>query len=761
MISPALLALVRCPECASPIRCDGGTCRCTRCDRTFDAAAGYLDLRPRQAFDEQTKYLDEALHVDARHESVAPPLLGSRIRQDMLRSFLKLRPGDRVLDLGCGSGRTLVWNADSGAALTGVDISAHFAAAARDRVDLVLGDLRRLPFVDGAFTKAWSLDVLEHLSPQALGDVLREARRVLAPGGALFVYSHVRQNGWIAGGVRLVNRFARFCERLGLLDLTQERLRKSDHLNPLADHDHLRRVAAAAGFEVERLTYYTPIVGAFVENVLVRAAERALTRRAARTSGDSAAAARQVRAAAQARVSRRGAAYRALVALTYLMKLDVFAFGRVRSGPFFVVLRGTGEFSTDREESAVRHGSDLRSDPCRTAVEPRSVENSPVPLVILYAALDQTVPGVLGGAVHVQAVAEGLAALGHQVHVATTRGADPWPDDDVHWHDVPPPFGRHELRWLRTGAIADLARRVGADVIIERYYNFGGEGILAARRLGIPGVLEVNAPVVDYPGSPKAAVDRALLVEPMRRWRDRICRLTDLFVTPSAQILPPWVDRRRVLQLEWGADTDKFRPDPGGPPPYPRDPNRILCVFAGAFRSWHGVVQLAAALARLHASGDRRFGAVFIGDGPERHAAQRAARDVPGVIFTGALPHSQLPFALAAADIGVAPFDPAKHRPLRLGFYWSPLKIFEYMAVGLPVVAPDLPRLHELIEPGVEGLLYPGRDPRALDQALVALADPGVRRTMGRAARTRVVRDFSWQGHCAALSARLRTLVAR
>jgi glycosyltransferase involved in cell wall biosynthesis len=131
---------------------------------------------------------------------------------------------------------------------------------------------------------------------------------------------------------------------------------------------------------------------------------------------------------------------------------------------------------------------------------------------------------------------------------------------------------------------------------------------------------------------------------------------------------------------------------------------------------------------------------------------------VPGITFTGALPHPQLAAALAACDIGVAPFDPIKHAPLRLGFYWSPLKIFEYMAVGLPVVAPALPRLRRLVDDGREGVLYDPKDPRGLERALVALADPAVRRRMGQAARTRVVRDFSWRAHCVALDRRLRAL---
>jgi glycosyltransferase involved in cell wall biosynthesis len=379
---------------------------------------------------------------------------------------------------------------------------------------------------------------------------------------------------------------------------------------------------------------------------------------------------------------------------------------------------------------------------------------------LLYVALDQRVPGTLGGSTHVQAVAQGLAALGHEVHVATTQGG-PWPAGSVAWHHMPAPLGRSELRWSRTPAVTRLARRLRPDVVIERYHNFGGEGVRAAARLGVPAVLEVNAPIVDYPGSAKARLDRALIVEPMRRWREYICRHVSLFVTPTADILPAWVDRGRVLEVEWGADVDQFRPHPPGAPPYGRKDGRVLCVFAGAFRSWHGVVQLSATLARLHAAGDERFGAVFIGDGPERPAAIRAARDVPGVTFTGALPHADLPAALAAADVGVAPYDPARHAPLRLGFYWSPLKIFEYMAVGLPVVAPALPRLRRLVEHEREGLLYDPADPRGLDRALVTLADPALRRRMGAAARERVVREFSWAAHCATLEARLTALVSR
>jgi len=303
-----------------------------------------VDLRPCERFAEQTKYLDEALHADARHESVSPPLLSAAVRQRMLVKFLRPAPGDRVLDLGCGSGRVMVWNKPHGAYLAGVDASAFFAAEARETLDLALGDLRRLPFADGAFNKAYALDVFEHLSRDALGRVLAEAGRVLEPGGGLFVYSHVRKNSRLALGLRAINRLARSLERAGLMDLSQERLRKSDHVNPLADLPDLRRLVAEAGFRIDRIRYYTPLAAGVVENVLMRLVERRLTRRAERRADHGAGgearrdAARAARAAAKARVARGGATYALLRALSWALRLDVALWGRVPSGPFFALL---------------------------------------------------------------------------------------------------------------------------------------------------------------------------------------------------------------------------------------------------------------------------------------------------------------------------------------------------------------------------------------------------------------------------------------
>jgi SAM-dependent methyltransferase len=343
VISSRLLQLVRCPDCRDRLEGSPSSLRCRGCGRTFDGTSrDFLVLRPRATFGETTKFLDESFHSDGRDETVSPPLLSAAVRNRMLRKFLDMGREDVVLDLGCGSGRFCVWSVDSGAHVVGIDTGTFFAREATSGVDLVVGELRKLPFADGSMTKAYTIDVLEHLSPEGLKVTLAEMSRVLAPGGALFVYTHVRQKTALAPLLRLVAGTASAIERLGFSDLTIEKLRKTDHLNPLMSRAHLDEVAADAGFRVERFRYYTPLLSSIAENILVPVAAHTMARKAARSGAESAAvdraAMRTARLAAKERIAKKGFAYRALQALTQVVMLDVALFGRMKSGPFFALL---------------------------------------------------------------------------------------------------------------------------------------------------------------------------------------------------------------------------------------------------------------------------------------------------------------------------------------------------------------------------------------------------------------------------------------
>jgi glycosyltransferase involved in cell wall biosynthesis len=269
----------------------------------------------------------------------------------------------------------------------------------------------------------------------------------------------------------------------------------------------------------------------------------------------------------------------------------------------------------------------------------------------------------------------------------------------------------------------------------------------------IPSLLEVNSPMVDHPGSVKGALDALTLVRPLRRYREGLCRRAAALVAPIPEIVPAFA-RAKTETVTWGANVDAFRPDADGGA-FRRSlgvsPGTTIVVFSGSFRPWHGVKVLEDAARRLAHRADLYF--LFAG-GP---------RAEPGCGFRGrhlgAVDYDAMPAVLAASDVGVAPYDTARLAQLQLGFYWSPLKIFEYMASGLPsVTIPRFP-LTDIVRDGEEGCHFREGDPASLAETLERLAaDPVLRRTLGGKARLRVVERYSWARHCEQLEAVLRRL---
>ncbi|HEV7503125.1 MAG TPA: glycosyltransferase [Vicinamibacteria bacterium] len=376
---------------------------------------------------------------------------------------------------------------------------------------------------------------------------------------------------------------------------------------------------------------------------------------------------------------------------------------------------------------------------------------------ILYVATDQKVPGATGGSVHVLEVARGLARRGHEVHavVAADGGAPLEQEGGVVWHRVSwrP---RHRLfRFRARPAVEAIAGALRPAVVMERYYNFGGEGITAAARLGIPSLLEVNSPVVDHAGSVKGALDAALLVRPLRRYREGLCRSAAALVAPILEIVPAFA-RSKTETVTWGANVDTFSPaerreemrrELGVPE------GAVVVVFTGSFRPWHGIHVLEEAARRLRARADIYFvlaGGAAEGAGDGYHGRRLGTR-----------PYAAMPAIVAAGDMGVAPYDPSRLAQLTLGFYWSPLKIFEYMASGLPTITIPRAPLTEIVREGQEGLHTREGDAAALADAIVRLAeDAGLRKRMGARARERVVERYSWARHCEQLEGVLRRIAA-
>jgi glycosyltransferase involved in cell wall biosynthesis len=306
---------------------------------------------------------------------------------------------------------------------------------------------------------------------------------------------------------------------------------------------------------------------------------------------------------------------------------------------------------------------------------------------------------------------------------------------------------------------------------MERFYNFAGAGVLPAHRKEIPVLLEVNAPMMDPHGSLKSRIDKALLGS-MRRWAVRQAKWSAAIVTPLNTTVPPEVARDKIHELPWGANVEQFDPcirvtRKGELDALALDLGLVrkgpVAAFLGSFRSWHGVAHFAEAARMLLSQGsDLSF--LAIGGGPELGPLKELVAGwglPPGrFVFAGAQPHDLVPDYLALADIGVAPFDLAAHAPLReFGFYWSPLKVFEYMSMSMPVATVDIAPLNGIVRDGREGLLYPTGDIKALAKAIGKLAeDKSLAERMGASGRERVVQNYSWRAHCLALDGILKQI---
>ncbi|WP_025745793.1 glycosyltransferase family 4 protein [Kallotenue papyrolyticum] len=389
---------------------------------------------------------------------------------------------------------------------------------------------------------------------------------------------------------------------------------------------------------------------------------------------------------------------------------------------------------------------------------------------ILYVASGITVPGAYGGSTHTYEVAHGLARRSHDVHVlahhprrrlATLARPERVALDafTLHYLDLP-----KSLSLLGYGAVARLMRRLQPDVVMERYYNFAGAGVLAAARQGIPVLLEVNALIVDPPEVFKRRLDDRL-GRPFQRWALAQCRMASRIVTPLQSTVPPEIARGKIVELPWGANVERFDPALRGHAEALRvelgiPPQRPIVVFLGSFRAWHGVQDLIVAGLRLLDAGED-LQLLLLGDGPERAAAERlAGRWHQHITFAGSVPHERVPHYLALAAVGVAPFNTARHPALRAaGFFWSPLKIYEYMAMALPVVTARIPPLNAIIREDQEGALFQEGDIDDLAAAIRRVLHHPERAALGQRARQRVVEHFSWQRHCADLEAILQRMI--
>lgn len=368
---------------------------------------------------------------------------------------------------------------------------------------------------------------------------------------------------------------------------------------------------------------------------------------------------------------------------------------------------------------------------------------------LAYVCADSGVPvfGGKGSSVHVQEVVRAMRLRGIEIELFARRiDADPPPDlAGVIVHELSPiPKGdialREQAALAANGTLRTALELHGPfDAVYERYSLWSYAAMEYARDFGIPGLMEVNAPLISEQARHRDLVDR----ESAERVAEQAFGAATVLL-PVSQGVADYLGqypgaRGRTHVVPNGVNPERFPENLT--PTYPPEPGVFTIGFVGTLKPWHGLSILIDAFDWLYRH-DSTIRLLIVGDGPER---ERLIHDVAtrglanAVHYTGAVHPGDVPGLLASMDVAVAPY------PDQPNFYFSPLKVYEYMAAGLPVVASRIGQLTDLIEHGTNGLLYTPDDVSTLSAALSLLrSDPFLRSRLGREARRTVLQRHTW-----------------
>jgi glycosyltransferase involved in cell wall biosynthesis len=370
-----------------------------------------------------------------------------------------------------------------------------------------------------------------------------------------------------------------------------------------------------------------------------------------------------------------------------------------------------------------------------------------------------------GQSVHIEEMIHALRAQGHEVRVVeppaarqASFGAKPGP---LAWIRRRLPKLVYELLELAYNVpvywrLRRAWREFKPDVLYERHHLYLLAGAWLARRTGLPYLLEVNSPLALERHRTDGLALRALAAATERRvWRSADA------VLPVTAVLGGILQREgvvadRITVIPNGIDPERFKNYPAASIAKRAlgVEGRLVLGFTGFMREWNALERVIDFIAR---PGTDEWILVLVGDGPARpqleaYAAERGVTD--RVHFTGLVGRDRIRDVVAAFDVAL---QPAANE------YASPLKLFEYLALGRCVIAPAQPNLLEVLEDGVNAVLFDPAEPEGMSRAIERVADDGaLRKRLGvEAARLIVKRNLTWHANAARVAAIAEGLAAR
>ncbi|MDJ0729097.1 MAG: glycosyltransferase family 4 protein [Crocosphaera sp.] len=364
---------------------------------------------------------------------------------------------------------------------------------------------------------------------------------------------------------------------------------------------------------------------------------------------------------------------------------------------------------------------------------------------IAYVCADAGIPifGQKGCSIHVQEIIRGFLKQHHQVHLFSPRFDGNKPDDlqAIKLHELLPiPKVAQGLREkialsMNSEIEAALDYAEPFNLVYERYSLWSYGAMEYARQKEIPGILEVNSPLILEQQKHRSLVhtqEAETVAIKVFNAATKIIAVSDAVKDYISQYVK---NPDKIKVIPNGVNADRFHPKKITPHAY------FTVGFVGSLKPWHGLPILLEAFEQFHDHYPQSK-LLIIGKGPESDRLQTEINQKnlnSAVQLTGAVPPDAIPLLLEQMDVAVAPYPPLDQ------FYFSPLKVYEYMAAGLPVVASNIGQIRDVIQHGKNGLLCPPGDINALTEAFVSLMrSPQLRHQLGTSARQTILDHYTW-----------------
>lgn len=297
----------------------------------------------------------------------------------------------------------------------------------------------------------------------------------------------------------------------------------------------------------------------------------------------------------------------------------------------------------------------------------------------------------------------------------------------------------------------------GHDIVQERIGLYKMGVAMACRRLRLPYIVFFDSDEIlehDLFGTPLKGILRWRAAQAIHYNLAAAKRILCVSESARKHLIKSWnVPPGKIAVFPNAVDVNHFHPCPesrGEIRARLGFANNPLIVFVGSFFPYQDIKSLLNAYARVSAE-HPEVRLLLVGEGEQYAEMVRYATHLGldhAVKFTRFLPHAEVPLVISAADVAVAPYAKIEDEK----FLGSSMKLVEYMACGVAVLASNNGQIKEIIQDGINGLLVPAGDANALEKALLKLlANPYLRQTLGDRARKDVLREYSWEAYTSRL----------